>query len=213
MKKNKNTDSIITDNYQRAIHYLKANRWRLNFLRGFWCAIFLGAMLVDYGLSYDFFSRLARNELGVIPDDLLFTVKLKSCLGLSIVLLLEYSFQWFSKGFHKLLFLSLFCMILIALWNIGGAQIFPLLNDHVQNEYTTEETTSDVFSKLIGISPENTDQIKEASPNEAKLEKSIGKEGFIKSAKWYRIAFLFFSFVGLVAILNLAQNEKKAEQL
>ena len=129
MKKKNEIESIVADNYQKAINYLKTNGWRPYYLFGFWCAVFVIAMLVDYGLSYDFFSRLARNEYGNIPDDLTNIVRIKACLGLSFVLLLEYSFQWLSRGIQKLVFWTLFCLILIALWNIGGAQIFPLLND------------------------------------------------------------------------------------
>ena len=213
MNKNGDIESIVEENYQNAINYLKTNEKTLYFLCGFWCVVFVGAMLVEYGLSYDFFSQLARNDIGVVPDDLIFMVKLKACLGLSIVLLLEYSFKRLSRGIQRFVFWGLFCMILFALWNIGGAQIFPLLNDHVQNEYATEEIQNVAFSEWMGVSGEKVDQTEETFPENAVLDESIGKKGFIKNAKWYRTAFLFFSFVGLVAIINIAKNAKKIGQL
>jgi len=205
--------SVIEDNYQKAINYLKTNEKMLYFLCGFWCVVFVGAMLVDYGLSYDFFSQLARNDIGVVPDDLIFMVKLNACLGLSIVLLLEYSYKRLSMGIQMLVFWILFFMILFALWNIGGAQIFPLLNDYVQNEYTTEEIQNDTFREWMGVSGGKAAQTEGTFPEDAMLDESIGKKGFIKNAKWYRTAFLFFSFVGLVAIINISLNAKKLGQL
>jgi hypothetical protein len=45
-----------------------------------------------------------------------------------------------------------------------------------------------------------------ASNNENNIDESIGKNAFIKSAKWYRSAFILFSFLGLVAIIHMKKT-------
>ena len=208
MNNNRSFESFIADNFQKANDYLKSHGWFPYFLLGFWSLVFIIAAFVDYGLTYDFFHNLAKNEYGIVPEELLFMVQLKAFLGTSIVLLLEYSFFQLSWAVRRLTFWCLFILILFALWNIGGAQILPLLDDYVMNEYT-EEVSNDAFSEWLGVEEKElaqSDQELDSDDENKSIDESIGKNAFVKNAKWYRSAFMLFSFLGLVAIIHIKKT-------
>mgnify|MGYP003970145117 CR=1 FL=1 len=210
MNNNNLIESAIADTFQKAVDYLKSHGWFPYFLLCFWSVVFVIAAIGDYGLSYDFFYNLAKNEFGIVPEELLHMVQLKAFLGTSIVLILECCFYYLSRAVQRLTFWCLLILILFALCNIGGAQIYPLLDNHIQSEYP-EESSNNAFDELFGVGTEDpvkTEQEPVIEDGNSSIEESVGKHAFIKSAKWYRFAFLLFSFLGVVAIINMKKIVK-----
>ncbi|MFC1606865.1 hypothetical protein ACFL47_02750 [Candidatus Latescibacterota bacterium] len=197
-------ESAIADTHHKAIDYINSHGWFPYFLLCFWCLVFVMAALVDYGLTFDFFYNIAKDDFGIVTAKSLSSIRLKACLGTSVVLVLECCFYYLSRAVRRFMFWCLFILIPFVLWNIGGAQVLPLLDNHVQNEYT-EESSNDAFSDWLRVDSEDPEQSDKepVRDDDTFIEESIGKQAFIKNAKWYRTAFLLFSFLGLIAIIKM----------
>ncbi len=127
MKRLIDNDSIILDNYHKAIQFYHEHKGRILSERLFWYFIIILALSVDYALSYGFFTTLTRDEFGAIPEDLKWAVRFKACLGLSTVILLKYTLQILPKVVQKVVFICVFILLLITLRSVKS-NTFPTSN-------------------------------------------------------------------------------------
>ena len=115
MNNNGFIESAIADTYHKAIDYINSHGWFPYFLLGFWSVVFVIAALVDYGLTFDFFYNIAKDGFGIVTDKSLSSVRLKACLGTSVVLILECCFHYLSRAVRRFMFWCLFIIIIFAL--------------------------------------------------------------------------------------------------
>ena len=213
MKRLNDNDSVILNNYHKAIQYYHEHKRRILTERMFWLFIIILSLSVDYALSYAFFESIYRNELGVIPADLIWPVRFKACLGLSVVILLKYTIQILPKVMQKVVFIGVFILLPFVIINIGKAQIYPPLYKFVQSEYKTDNNARSAFREWMGTAQGQNQQTNTISPEEKSIETAFGKYAFLIHAKWYSMAFLCFSLAGAVAMINLSITNKKAGKL
>ncbi len=202
-------DSVIADNYHKALNYLKAHGWFPYIAMVFWTVVFIVSVIVDYSISFDFFYHLGMNELGEVPPELLKIIYAKAFLGLSFIVLLKASFVMLHRNFQYLVFLCLFFVCVIVSINIGKAQIYPMIYDHAGSKYAVADGSVDAFSEWIGETEEKT--VSDDNDNDDSvefLEDQLGMISFVKASKWYSMAFPLFAFMGLVAVLQLSKVSK-----
>ena len=202
-------DLVIVDNNHKAQEYIKNHRSFPYFVMGFWSIVFGISVIVDYSISFDFFYNLAMNDLGEVPRDLLKMVYAKAFLGLSVIILLKASFVMLPRIIQKLVFIGLFFLAVIVSINLGKAQVYSMLYKYCQSNYSVENGKADDFKKWIGAADDQAGADKvEKNKSAEYLEQNLGMIEFVKAAKWYKMAFPLFAFLGLVAVLRLTIMSK-----
>ncbi len=207
--KNDTAMSLVYQNYSDAQQLLKQNGKRPQWFVFLWVLCLIISLAADYVLSYDFFRKLAENDLGEVPADLVFMIPFKAMLSLGVALLLKATFYLLPKLVRRFVFYGLFVLLVFVLLNVGAAQINPLIYDQVIREYQPVVET-DQFESWLGIGETETGEnnlLTDESSDEPDYVK-IGRDEFIHSAKWYNKAFLIMSFLGVISLGGISKNQK-----
>ncbi|MBT4483464.1 MAG: hypothetical protein HOC71_07285 [Candidatus Latescibacteria bacterium] len=203
------TDSIIADNYHKALNYLKAHGWFPYIVMGFWTMVFIVSVIVDYSISFDYFYHQKMNDFGEVPPELMKIIYAKACLGLSFIVLLKASFVMFHRNFQYLVFLCIFFVCVIVSINIGKAQIYPVIYDNAKAKYADADGSADAFSEWISETDKKPGKDENDNNDSTEfLEDQLGMISIVKASKWYAFAFPLFAFMGLVAVLQLSKVSK-----
>ena len=169
----------------------------------------------DFYLGYSFFSKLAENALGILPNEKKIAVAFKAILCVAVAVLIKTAFSKVPQWFQRLILIGMLILAIVVSHSIGAMQIFPMMRDAVEQFSPGEPAIPDQFKLMIGskmesASDETTDKI---SGEAAYL---ISTNRFITKFNYLAFAYLFMTFASVFVWLKLGkifEDMRKTNQL
>jgi hypothetical protein len=193
----------VNRNYSHALRFVRLNQCLIYPLFGIGSLMLIGFLAGDYFIGYDFFSKLAENDLGVVPTAEKVGVALKSILPLAVAVSLKFAFTYMPKAVQRILIAILLFIIVATVLSTGTAQVIPLIIDGTERIFPSESGVPDDLRTLFGEDTDIQQNVKEEELT-PEAQETISKSRFITEFDSFSRAYLLMTTAAIFTWLALA---------